>query len=157
MLKLNDGPSTTVPNFLYNSELDKFNENANSPGIGNCDEIEAKAKQLMDLASLVKDDGDLILAACDIGKGIKGREFGRNIATLIGNRLNIFLPTGWINAVMGRDQKKGDFDSWAVDSFKVDITPGWLHVTPQGRGNYIDAIDINLEGTPIHLVPHIVK
>ena len=145
-MKLNDNNSMGYQNFLYNSDLARINGDIN----GFCNESQAKAAQLQGLAGLVKDNGKLILAICDIGKGKAGVDFANNIATITGNRLNVFLPRGWVEPIIGSDVKTSQFNAW-VEGFNVRANPGWLQVTPQGTVNNVSSIQINRTGDPIHL------
>lgn len=126
-----------------------LNKNQNTT---NRSEVEAKAAQLKGLSDLVTDGGRLILAACNIGQGAGGRIFAGNLATFTGNRINIFLPMGFVSAVMGRDSKDGSFIPWMENSFKVKANPGWLQATPQGTLNTANSIKINRTGPPIKIV-----
>lgn len=148
-LKLNDEPSLKSPNFIYNSDLDMLNKNQKTT---NRSEVEAKAAQLKGLSGLVTDGGRLILAACNIGQGAGGKIFAGNLATFTGNRINIFLPMGFVSAVMGRDSKDGSFIPWMENSFKVKASPGWLQATPQGTLNTVNTIKINRTGPPVKIV-----
>jgi RHS repeat-associated protein len=148
----------TGNNFLWNEDLRKVNENRNFGS--DCQNIESKVNSLKDLGALIKDNGNLIIAVCDVGKGSTGLDFGENVNYLTGCRLNTYLPQGDINSGIGVSITPGvGFVPFWKDTFNVNNSPGWLKISPQGNSSNIESIQMNIdkEGPPINIPPTIVK
>ncbi|SDP85832.1 RHS repeat-associated core domain-containing protein [Mucilaginibacter sp. OK268] len=148
---INDIHNTTNPNYIYDSNL-LFLMGTDYTGNPQYDAIKSKVAPLLGMANLVTDGGRFIIAACNIGMGKGGQQLGRDLNKITGNRLNIFLPNGWVTEPIGK-AKDGSYTDWIEGSFGVNNSPGWLQTSPNGNQRTIEKIKMNRQqGPPIQIV-----
>jgi len=100
-----------------------------------------KVNELRDITDKVADGGRFILAACSVGDGDMGKEFGAALNDLSGNRLNIYLPTGLISTPTQKLPGYGNILGMQQPNFfQVANSPGWLQVSPNGSYSNIRSI-----------------
>jgi len=98
---------------------------AQNNGLINAPEI----SQLANMASKVKNGGDFILAACDVGIGNEGEKFARSLRQLTGSRMNIYLPKDFVNI---RLDPSGSGRRLVDKILRISHNAGWLSISPSG-------------------------
>lgn len=130
------GASSTDSYFEYgtNEELDENNsiitseiKSFNNKGGVNLSQGEKEVLSFVQMGNKVKNGGNFVFAFCTTGKGDIGQQTLSELKTLLGDRMNIFLPRNLINI------KHGDYPTGPgfIANYKLDYTTaGWLRSTP---------------------------
>lgn len=127
-MRIDENGSSSPGSYIYSNEVRDFNNGIQNPEVS----------QLSAMAGKIKDGGNFILAACYVGIGKSGTNFGQNLNQLTGNRLNIFLPQSFVHT--GRISNPSGTTIQFDGSLNVDNGKGWLGVAPNGTMQNINKI-----------------
>lgn len=144
--QLDAGSGHGNDNYIYNTNLGLINGKDHT-GNKIFDKVKAKVSILKSLGDLVTDGGNLLIAACNIGLGPGGQDFGRNLNKITGKRLNIFIPNGIVDEAIGRGHDN-TYNEFILHSFRVSNPDGWLQTKPDGSQLYLNKIEMNLKNGP---------
>jgi RHS repeat-associated protein len=131
------GASSTDSYFEYGSDEGDLNEHNsiltseiasyNAKGGVNLTKDEQDILSFVQMGNKVKNGGNFVFAFCTTGKGDIGQQTLSELKTLLGDRMNIFLPRSLIN------MRYGDYPTGVgfIANYKLDYTSaGWLRSTP---------------------------
>jgi RHS repeat-associated protein len=134
--------------FIYTGDINNYldGKSANS-------QVEA----LQSMFQKVKTGGNAIIAACEVGYSKDGSNVGKNfgaaLSELSGNRLNLYLSTGF--SLMSYDDptysNSGgmNINGSQTGPNSLNIPSGWLRYGRNGNTTLLKDVIINLAGSPV--------
>jgi hypothetical protein len=136
-IRVNENGSQNPDSYVYNNEIKDYNGGTQIPEVS----------QLQAMTNKVKDGGNFILAACYVGQGEVGQNFGTNLNTLTGSRLNTYLPKNYVHT--GRISNSNGKTVQLDGSLRVDYNAGWLRTSPTGERSHVSKVMLSRTVYPL--------